>query len=511
MRPLRPPGLVARFALGSLVAFTAIGTALSVAVSHQFRDRGEEQARAHAVFVTNSILRDRLLPSDLRPLMASGDTAARYRDLVEFVQTRILHTPGSSQFHVVRIKIWSKNGVVLFSDEPRLVGKQFEVDDDLIEGFAGKTVAGVSNLQAEENVFERALAPKLFETYVPLRLRSPTGRPDAIVELYQDYEAIQQQITAGFRTVAVTLLIGLAALYVLLLPIAFRTSTTLASQNARLGQQARRLEELLQKEQHTVAELRELNRLKTNFVAIASHELRTPLTSIIGYAKTLRLRQFGDDAGSRDEFLGAIERQGDRLFRLVENLLTTSQLEDARPRLSVSSFSFREVCQEVAEDFGSRGSRVRIDVPPGLPAMLTDREYTGQIVQNLLGNALKFSPPHGPCELGARRAGESLVFWVRDEGIGIPPEEAGRIFERFYQVDSSSTRRYGGIGLGLNLVKNLVQVLGGSIEVLSEPDRGSTFTVTIPLVHASVAPPDGAGAADDKAPRESLEVAAPRS
>jgi signal transduction histidine kinase len=489
MRSLRPRGLVARFALGSLVAFAAIGAALSVAVARQFRDRGEQQARAHASFVTQAILRYRISESDIeRPLLPEGETADRYDSLASFVETRILRpAAGSSQFHVMRIKIWSRDGVVLFSDDPRLPGKRFEVEDDLTNAFRGEVQSGVTNLQADENVYERSLAPRLFETYVPLWLGpSRAGTPDAVVELYQDYDAIQKEITSGFRTVALTLLIGLAALYVVLLPIAFRTSRTLGSQNTRLEEQARRLELLLQKEQHTVAELRELNRLKTNFVAVASHELRTPLTSIIGYAKTLRQPQFAGDEGTRDEFLEAIERQGDRLFHLVENLLTTSHLEDSQLRLSISGFSFAELAREVVEGLGTRGARVRVVLPPDLPSVLSDRQYVAQIVQNLLGNALKFSPPDRDCELGARWVLGSLVFWVRDHGIGIPPDEAGKIFERFYQVDSSSTRRYGGIGLGLSLVKNLVQVLGGTIELDSQPNQGSTFTVTLPLVHPSV-------------------------
>jgi signal transduction histidine kinase len=109
-----------------------------------------------------------------------------------------------------------------------------------------------------------------------------------------------------------------------------------------------------------------------------------------------------------------------------------------------------------------------------------------QILQNLLGNAMKFSSADSECEVGARWSGGSMTFWVRDHGIGIPEAELGRIFDRFYQVDSSSTRAYGGIGLGLSLVKSLVETLGGTIEVTSERGDGSMFTVTLPLVHPSV-------------------------
>jgi signal transduction histidine kinase len=289
-----------------------------------------------------------------------------------------------------------------------------------------------------------------------------------------------------FKTILVTMLIGLAALYLMLLPIVIPVARTFAEQNAKLEEQAKRSERLLRAETQTVAELKRLNRLQGEFVAVASHELRTPLTSIIGYAKTLRLPQFAEDSGARDEFLGAIERQGDRLYTLVENLLTSSHMDDRILQLSVSTFSFPDLCREVLEGLGAKGQRIRRNLALDLPTLLSDRQYVAQILQNLLANALKFSPSDADCEIGARWSGGSMTFWVRDRGIGIPEAEIGRIFDRFYQVDSSSTRAYGGIGLGLSLVKNLVETLGGTIEVTSVRGEGSTFNVTLPLVHPSV-------------------------
>ncbi len=484
MRLLREHRLVVRFALGSLVAFVAIGLVLSVAVAHQFTERGEEQAAAHAAFVTNSVFRFELSAADLRAPVPVR--SRRHAELARFVRTRILEAPGSTLFRVVRLKIWSRNGTVLFADDPRLTGRRFPAEEDLREAFAGQTVGGVTNLSEPENVFERGLGDRLFETYVPLRLDTAgVGPVDAVVELYQDYGGIQRQIDSGFRTLAVTLLVGLAALYVVLLPLAFRASRTLSEQNARLAEQARRLEDLLEQEQATVAQLRELNRLKSDFVAVASHELRTPLTAIIGYAKTLRQPAFAGDENNREEFLEAIERQGDRLFQLVENLLVTSRLEDGALPVSIAPFSPEEAIRGVADGLGSASRRIRVVVPVPLPKMHSDRRFVEQVIRNLLANALKFSLADSECEVGATAASGSLTISVTDHGIGIPADEVSRIFDRFYQVDSSSTRRFGGIGLGLDLVKTLVQALGGTIEVQTEPSRGSTFTVVLPLVHPS--------------------------
>jgi signal transduction histidine kinase len=470
--------MVVRFAVSSLIAFVAIGAVVSIVLSRQIRQRQEESAKFHAEFVTDSILRYVLSAKDLSAAIPpDGD---RYRELLSYTRSRVLQGP------VVRVKIWTRDGTILFSDERQLEGRRFAVDAELREAFDGKVAAGVSDLSDPENQFERNLAPKLFATYVPLRLPDSTGPPQAVAEVYQDYAGIQSQVSQLFKTIFVTMLIGLAALYLMLLPIVIPVAKTFAGQNAKLEEQAKRSERLLRAETQTVAELKRLNRLQGEFVAVASHELRTPLTSIIGYAKTLRQPQFAEDSGARDEFLGAIERQGDRLYTLVENLLTSSAMDDRILKLSVSTFSFPELCRDVVEGLGAKGEGVRRNLALDLPTLLSDRQYMALILQNLLANALKFSPNDAGCELGARWTGGSMTFWVRDSGIGIPENELNRIFDRFYQVDSSSTRAYGGIGLGLSLVKNLVETLGGTIEVTSVRGEGSTFTVTLPLVHPSV-------------------------
>lgn len=284
--------------------------------------------------------------------------------------------------------------------------------------------------------------------------------------------------------------VGLWSVAVLLAPLIFARqmyfrsrslADVLAEQNRVLEDQTRKLEELLQKEHHQVDELRELNRMKGEFVAVVSHELRTPVTALIGYAKTLREPEFAEDPIMRREFLERMERQGDRLLRLVENLLTASRIESRQLPVSISRVLFEDIVREVVEELSVEVERIKVDVPADLPVLHTDRQLLGRVVRNLLDNALKYSPEGTPCEIQARAQGARLVFSVKDAGIGIPPELLPRIFERFYQVDSSSTRVFRGAGLGLSLVKDLLDHLGGTIEVQSAPDQGSTFTVTLPV------------------------------
>jgi signal transduction histidine kinase len=270
----------------------------------------------------------------------------------------------------------------------------------------------------------------------------------------------------------------------------------LADQNELLADQARRLEKLLETEHNTVDELRELNRMKGEFVAVVSHELRTPVTALLGYAKTLRQPEFANDETMRNEFLERMERQSERLLRLVENLLTASNLEANRLPVSVGRVLFEDLVREVTEGLAGDADRVLVDVPDDLPVLMTDRQVLSRVLQNLVDNALKYSPDGSPCVLGARAEGDHIVFWVSDQGIGISSEEMPRIFDRFYQVDSSSTRTFRGAGLGLSLVQDLLSHIGGSIDVRSTPGEGSRFTVSLPVRHPLATVADAPAAAD---------------
>jgi signal transduction histidine kinase len=467
----RRPGLVGRFALASLVVFVATGAVLSMIVSRQFVGRQEQAAQFHAQFVVHSILRYRLGSVDLSaPIQGS-----EYRKLRRFVEQRVLDRA------IVRVKIWNPDGTIVFSDEPRLVGARFsgEPDEEAIEG---TTVSEITDLQEEENVYERGLADKLFSSYVPLWLDgSRRGTPDAIVEMYQDYASIHSQVSSLFRTTVLAFAIGLSLSYLFSLPIAWGASRRLQRQKGQLVDQAGRLETLLAREQQTVGELRQLAKMQSDFVAVASHELRTPLTAIVGYTKTLRQPAFGDDEETRAEFLAAVERQADRLHRMVSNLLMASKVEEGDVHLDVSTFDFADLVAEVLEGFHGAAKRVVLDIPDHLPPVESDRERVITILTNLVDNALKYSPEDSSVELGARVNSEGLRFWVEDRGVGITLEDRRHIFDRFYQADQSSTRRFGGVGLGLHLVHGLVAQLDGRITVASEPGKGSAFLVTIPL------------------------------
>ena len=246
-------------------------------------------------------------------------------------------------------------------------------------------------------------------------------------------------------------------------------------------------------------DLRELDRLKTDFIATVSHELRTPLTSICGYAELLvEEGGAGDDQGRR--MIGVIERNGRRLLSLVEDLLILSRVDSgafSRNEQSVDlgelAASARTVLEPAAQ---SARVEVDLDVEAGLPAVVGDRSQLERVLLNLVSNAVKFSQPDSRVLIAVRRAGTEVVLTVQDHGIGIPTEELPRLFTRFFRSSIARERVIQGTGLGLAVVKEIVERHGGTISVESEPGAGATLTVRLPVATAEVSRPVDAGSPD---------------
>jgi len=476
---------VLRFAAAALLAFVLVGAGVSMFLVRAVRVRAENVATFHATFVTNAVLAPALRGVDLTRPLSSADLAT----FDQIVRSSIL-TDGRD----VRVKVWSLDGQILYSDFTPIIGQHFpEEQGDIGEAVREGPVASVSDLSAAENVGERNLASKLFQDYVPVRLE-PGGPVVAVAEVYQDYSVVQGDIDGLVRNLSAILILGLAVLFAILLPIVRRTSSALREQNRQLTGQAEQLNVLLAREHESVAELQDLNQKKDDFVAATSHELRTPLTSILGYVKTLKRPELVGDEGTRTEFLDAVEHQTQRLVRLITNLLAAAHVEEGATELALAPFDFSALVHEILPRFTTGSHRVRLAIPPSLPSVVSDRGKIEDVLTNLLDNALKFSPAASPVEIGADTEGTLLVFWVKDRGVGIDPSQNETIFDRFHQLDQSSTRHFGGVGLGLHLARELVRTLGGRIDVQSEPGHGATFTVRVSLGPTG-APPAVAAAA----------------
>ena len=240
------------------------------------------------------------------------------------------------------------------------------------------------------------------------------------------------------------------------------------------------LREALAERDATIARLQELDRLKNDFVATVSHELRTPLTAMIGAAKTLVRGGDQMTPEERESFLHMIERQGDRLLRLTQGVLSGAQIEAGaavprRERIELATLA-REVAAELSEA-RARSHEIEVVADPDEPIAWGDPTAIRQVMSNLVENALKYSPDGSKVRVGVYDLSSETLLEVSDRGRGIAPGEIGTIFERFRQMDASSSS---GFGLGLYIVKSLVEQHRGTIEVESEPGAGTTFRVRLP-------------------------------
>jgi two-component system, OmpR family, phosphate regulon sensor histidine kinase PhoR len=235
---------------------------------------------------------------------------------------------------------------------------------------------------------------------------------------------------------------------------------------------------------HDITALRKLERVRRDFVANVSHELRTPLTAIQGFAETL-LAGALDDPQNRVRFLEIILEHSRRLARLTEDLLKLSQMDAERLELEIRRLSvqqFIESCiQTTQRSAAEKNLRMAVNLPENLPDVAADRTRLAEVLQNLLDNAIQYTPPGGQITVTASADGDKVTFTVSDTGIGIPQVDQPRIFERFYRVDAARSREVGGTGLGLSIAKHLVEAHGGRIWLDSEVGHGSQFHFTVPI------------------------------
>jgi two-component system phosphate regulon sensor histidine kinase PhoR len=235
---------------------------------------------------------------------------------------------------------------------------------------------------------------------------------------------------------------------------------------------------------HDLTALRQLERVRTEFVANVSHELRTPLTAIQGYLETLLSGALEEPENAR-RFLQIVLRHSERLGRLLNDLTDLSNIELGKVTLRREAARLDEVVASVAEMIAPKAARSRVtvttDTPRDLAPVMADRDRLAQILINLVDNAVKYTPEGGAVTVTARPLGDEAVeIAVGDTGIGIPAADLPRITERFYRVDKARSRELGGTGLGLAIVKHLVLAHGGDLHIESQEGRGTTIRFTLP-------------------------------
>jgi PAS domain S-box-containing protein len=248
-----------------------------------------------------------------------------------------------------------------------------------------------------------------------------------------------------------------------------------------------------------ITQERAIDDLKSEFVATVSHEVRTPLAAIYGAAMTLRRPDLELDRAGRERLVGVIAQESDRLARIVNEILLANHIDSGRLEVATHQIDAVEVAKAVIEAthaYAPAQVQIELVAPAPLPPVAADPDRLRQVLVNLVENAVKYSPDGGTIEVRIEPQDDRVRFSVRDEGLGIPPSEQRRVFNKFYRLDPNLTRGVGGTGLGLYICRELVRRMGGRIWVASASGQGSTFFVDLPAAQAR----ESASSRDDRAP-----------
>jgi signal transduction histidine kinase/CheY-like chemotaxis protein len=229
-----------------------------------------------------------------------------------------------------------------------------------------------------------------------------------------------------------------------------------------------------------ITEIKEMERIKDEMISAVSHEMRTPLTAMLGFTEFLLDNEVETD--KRHEIIETIHKETERLNDLIGNFLDMQRLKDGTVYITESALPVEDLLKQSAKlfTFNKEMQRIVIECQPGLPQIIGDREKLHQVLINLLSNACKYSPPGTLVTLAAKGEDGEVIFSVRDEGLGIPLEMREKVFEKFYRIDNSDRRMAGGTGLGLALVKDIIEAHGGRVWIESNDPVGSKVMFSIP-------------------------------
>ncbi|MFI5026142.1 MAG: sensor histidine kinase [Solirubrobacterales bacterium] len=323
-----------------------------------------------------------------------------------------------------------------------------------------------------------------------------------VAERINDGDGVEDHETRGLRKDGTEVDVSLTVSPILDENATLTGAAVIARDVTHLKRQQRQLEALLAKErvaradaeaaQRALAEhneqLRELDRLKDEFISLVSHELRTPLTSIHGYLELLLDGGAGELGAQLERFLTVVERNSKRLMQLVGDLLFMAQVEAGKLALELEEVDLSEVigeCLEAAQPIAADRQIQLVSEVVDTPTMLGDRSRLAQVLDNLISNALKFTPRSGRVSVRVVLSGNDAVLEIEDTGVGIPVDEQGRLFERFFRSSTATERAIPGTGLGLTIAKTIVERHEGSIAIESAEGAGTTVRVRLPVRNLS--------------------------
>ena len=476
------PRLRLRFALYTGLVLLGTGLAITWLVNREVENRAARtvESQARAVAVTN-------LRSHLRAADFTAPVSRARRNALDGLFRRSIVVPG-----VVGGGLVSPDGTITYSARHERIGQKVhhpKILAAVLRGEVTRRVTSTNTWRAQKHL-------KVLQILVPVRATF-SGKPIGVIALDQDYRAVAVGTGDAHLRLALILAVALLALFATLLPIMNRLTRQLETRNRRLRELAEERGSLLEAERAALTEaeavhqllseqnerLRELDRLKDEFVSLVSHELRTPLTSIRGYIELLL--EDGDDVGAdQRRYLEIVDRNSERLLELVSDLLFLAQIEAGKLGIERSQVDLSKIVEECIETSSPVADAHGIELNAKVdrvPRLQGDRARLAQVLDNLVSNGLKFTPSGGRVEVRLSAQDGAAILEVEDTGLGIPVDEQERLFERFFRSSNAAENAIPGTGLGLTITKAIVERHGGRIEVDSAENTGTTVRVSLPL------------------------------
>lgn len=465
--------LLAKFTLVSFLITAAIGISLAWVIQQQMEqnelEHAAKDAADHVVTIMNPNLRQSDLSGPLEP--------ARYNEIDQLVRQSVLND------RVVRVKIWSRDGLLLYSDDKAQVGSHFPEDEELKEALEGKIVTVISP-EKEENEAERAKYGKPIEVIVPLK-PSDSLQVAGAYEVYHDLNVLEPALARIRSTVWGSIGIGFLILYGSLFAFVRNASHELVNrseENARLYEETKiQLAERKRAEKELIkrtTQLEAANKELEAFSYSVSHDLRAPLRAIDGFSRVLLedCNDKLDDEGKR--LLKIVRDNTNKMGQLIEDILTLSRL--GRKQLEMSHIDMAELTKDVFDELKvtTPGRKIQLDIK-NLPDAHGDPSMIRQVLVNLLSNAIKFTRPREKAviEVGGRKEGNENIYYVKDNGVGFDMQYVNKLYGVFQRLHSEVD--FEGTGVGLAIVQRIVHKHGGKVWAEGKVNDGAVFYFTL--------------------------------